>query len=701
MRKKAVLSIIFVFLAMSVFADGINLSNLSGVDLSTLKNLSGAKNSLKTYYGDSLIYLDTTNLDTTNIMAANSLAVDTTNRFETVIESTYNSNDYNFLSPDSQKLRQFGYDIFKHIAAEEIVARNFSNKDYTIAPGDQITINITGELVKQDILNVDNGGKIFIPNVGDVEVWGKTIKDARKAIRKAVFKKYSNVNVGVSLGNLHNIQVYIIGEVKRPGIYNISAMMSPIQLIYLAGGIKKMGTLRDIKLISNKRYNFDFYKMILHGYRYKGIYLHSGDIVYVPPIGKTVALSGAIKSPGIYEFKNGETLKNLLKYSGGELPFADKKRIQIVTAKGKEKVTKDYTADTYFLLLNKYGKIKLRDGDFISVPVMDNTVYDYVKIDGAVKLPGRYAYKKGMDLNTLLNLAGGVRKGAFLENAFVYRYIDGTRDSIISVGLSDILQNKGKFILADWDSVCVFKEGDIIPNDSVYIYGAVKYPGLYVLKHGKSLKNLIDICGGFNENAFEEGVIFTRKLNTLNRARTDMLISMNQKLLATQAILSNENNTMDEKSKEDLIQYRNDLLKTISGAKDRNRIILNVNDSSDVYINITNGDSIYVPEKSNTVQIIGAVYNPATLMYEKGESIRYYLDKVGGFKGNADKKGMYVLRASGIVDKNTRKIYPGDAIVVPEQFVQRTDWGPIIRDVATIISQLAVAAVSVYSIVKK
>lgn len=206
---------------------------------------------------------------------------------------------------------------------------------------------------------------------------------------------------------------------------------------------------------------------------------------------------------------------------------------------------------------------------------------------------------------------------------------------------------------------------------------------------------------GFNENAFKEGVIFTRKLNTMNRARTNMLISMNQKLLATEAILSNENSSLDEKSKEDLIQYKNDLMKTIAGAKDRNRIILNVNDSSDVNINIANRDSIYVPEKSNTVQIIGAVYNPATLMYKEGKSLKYYLSKVGGFKESADRKGMYVLRASGVVDKNTRVIYPGDAIVVPEQFVQRTDWGPILRDIATIISQLAVAVVSVYSIVKQ
>jgi len=120
-----------------------------------------------------------------------------------------------------------------------------------------------------------------------------------------------------------------------------------------------------------------------------------------------------------------------------------------------------------------------------------------------------------------------------------------------------------------------------------------------------------------------------------------------------------------------------------------------------VNINIANGDSIYVPEKSNTVQIIGAVYNPATLMYKEGKSLKYYLSKVGGFKESADRKGMYVLRASGIVDKNTRVIYPGDAIVVPEQFVQKTDWGPILRDIATIISQLAVAVVSVYSIVKQ
>ena len=701
MRKKIVCSIIILFLATGVFAGGIDLSNLSGIDISTLKNITGAEKQMKTYYGDSLIYLDTTNLDTTGRMGLKNFTIDTTNRFETVIESTYNSNNYSFLLPDSQKLRQFGYDIFSHISSKEIIARSFSNKDYTIAPGDRIIINITGELVKRINLTVDNNGKIFIPEVGDVKVWGKTIDKVKEDIRSAIFKKYTNVDVDVELGSLHNIQVYIIGEVKRPGIYNISAMMSPIQLIYLAGGVKKTGTLRDIKLISNKKYNFDFYKMILYGYRYKGIYLHSGDIVYVPPIGKTVALAGAVKSPGIYEFKKNETLKTLLKYAGGELPFADKKRIQIVSAKGKEKVTKDYIADTYSLLINKYGNLKLKDGDFISVPAMDNTIYDYVKIGGAVKLPGRYAFKDGMDLSTLVNLAGGTKKGAFLDNAFVYRYIDGTRDSIIPVNLADVIKNKSTFILEDWDSVYVFKKGDIIPNDSVYIYGAVRYPGLYVLKHGKSLKNLIDICGGFNENAFKEGVIFTRKLNAMNRARTNMLISMNQKLLATEAILSNENSSLDEKSKEDLIQYKNDLLKTIAGAKDRNRIILNVNDSSDVNINIANGDSIYVPEKSNTVQIIGAVYNPATLMYKEGKSLRYYLSKVGGFKESADRKGMYVLRASGIVDKNTKVIYPGDAIVVPEQFVQRTDWGPILRDIATIISQLAVAVVSVYSIVKQ
>ncbi len=680
---------------MSIFADGIDLSNLKGVDLSTLKNMMQNQNQqqLNSYNGDSLI-----NSDTSNMMV---YYQGVQNMFQTAIESTYNTNNYNFLLPDSQRLEQFGYDIFEHVTASDIVTRNYTNENYSIAPGDRIIISITGELVKQAKVRVDNNGKIFIPDVGDVVVWGRTIKEAEKAIRKAVFKKYTNVKIDVSLGALHNIQVYVIGEVSRPGIYNVSAMMSPIQLIYLAGGIKKTGTLRNIKLVSDIRYNFDFYKLILYGYRYKGIYLHSGDIVYVPPVGKTVAIAGAVKSPGIYEFKRGETLKDVIKYAGGELPFADKEHIQIVTIKKKKKITKDLFANSYASLIKKYGRLKLIDGDFISVPVMDNTIYDYVKIDGAVRLPGRYAYKDGLDLKTLLDLAGGVKRGANLKNVFVYRYIDGARDSIIHVRLDSILKDKINFTLDDWDSVHVFSENEINPSDSVYIYGAVKYPGIYVLKHGESLKHLFEVCGGFNNNAFKEGVVFTRRLNSLNRARTDMLITMNQKLLATEAILSNDNSSLDDKSKSDLIQYRNDLLKIIQGAKERNRIILNVNDSSDINIDIANGDSIYVPEKNNTVQVIGAVYNPAILMYRDGKSLRYYLDKVGGFKENADRKGMYVLRASGIVDKNTRKIYPGDAIVVPERFIQKTDWGPILRDVATIISQLAVAVVSVYSIVKK
>ena len=692
MIKRIILSVFLLFLSASIFADGVDLSNLQGVDISTLKSMVKDSSKLNTYNADSIINQEE---------VVNPIQKPTPPE-KSIIEKAYKYNKYKDLLPRHQRIVQFGYDIFKHITVSDIVTRNYTYDSYSIAPGDQIIMNITGELVKQVKLQVDNNGKIFIPDVGDVDVWGRTIKEAEKAIRKVVFKKYTNVNIDISLGALHNIQVYVLGEVARPGIYNVSAMMSPIQIIYIAGGVKKTGTLRDIRIISDRRYNFDFYKLILYGYRYKGIYLHSGDIVYVPPIGKTVAVAGAVKSPGIYEFKRGETIKDVIKYAGGELPFADKEHIQIVTIKKKKKITKDLFANSYTSLIKKYGRIKLIDGDFISVPVMDNTIYDYVKIDGAVKLPGRYEYKKGLDLKTLLDLAGGVKRGAYIKNAFVYRYIDGTRDSIIHVRLDSILNDKINFALADWDSVYVFSENEINPTDSVYIYGAVKYPGIYLLKHGESLKHLFEVCGGFNNNAFKEGVVFTRRLNSLNRARTDMLITMNQKLLATEAILSNDNSSLDDKSKSNLIQYRNDLLKIIQGAKDRNRIILNVNDSSDINIDIANGDSIYVPEKNNTVQVIGAVYNPAILMYREGKSLRYYLDEVGGFKENADRKGMYVLRASGIVDKNTQKIlYPGDAIVVPERFVQKTNWGPILRDVATIISQLAVAVVSVYSIVKK
>ncbi len=777
MRKLPIFILLFVSLISFAFGEQLDLSKYTSSNLREIQEALESQGQLEMYTEDSLLAIDTTVAESIKLQA-----------IESVVESIYNSKNYNFLLPDSQIIFQFGYDNFKHVTASEMYSSMHTDYNYIIGPGDNIVVSISGELVLQQTIIVDKNGKIFIENIGDLNVWGKNLLSIKKDITNAVNKKYSNINVDVTLGQLRNIQVYVVGEVVRPGIYNVSAMMSPLQLIYIAGGIKKTGSLRNIKLISQKRYTLDFYRLILKGVKYNDIFMNSGDIIYIPPIGKTIAFMGAVKTPGIYEIKKNESINTLLGYAGGILPVGNKNHLQLVTFRNSKRITKDYIAETHSKLLSKLRNVKCNDGDIVSIPIAYSRIHKYVKIYGEVKQPGKYAFVKNMNIKELIKKSGGFTKDSYMEKGFIFRYIDKTRDTIFSFTPGDYIDKKLDIELKEWDSVYIFSSDEILPSDSVFIYGAVKnpgtysfhknislenliflaggylreanedscelyktieksikfinlkdstdiniklspfdvvnikydknkerlktavvagnvkYPGIYAFKDGETLNSLIKRTGGFTDNAFKEGVVFIRKSVSIlgNKARRDLVNSLNIKLLEEQTSMSTtgEMTAEDLKLRMQMLQQKKSLIWAVSNIKTPGRVVIDIDNERDINISLEDGDSIYVPEINNTVQIVGAVYNPAALIYNKGKSVRYYLNQVGGLKSSADRRNMYILRASGIVDKNMRKVTRGDAIIIPEKFVVRTDWRPIIKDIVTIVSQLAIATVSIYSIIK-
>lgn len=609
----------------------------------------------------------------------------------------------NRLDSLSITLRQFGYDIFKR-SLSNISTLTPVSDNYILGPGDEVYIDITGELNESFIKNVDRGGSIVLPYIGSIKLWGKTYEESKKLIEQEFQKEFSNIEVSVSLGHLKSVNVFILGEVNKPGVYNITMLSNPLAPLFEAGGLKKTGSLRKIKYISSNGRTkiIDLYKLLINEKPLPSIHFSSGDIIFVPPIGEVVGITGAVNRPGIYELKNTESLAELFKMAGEFLPTAGKKRIQLerVSSKG-EKITEDLKLkDTNDLKKTAKSK-KVKNGDLITVFEISPYLQNYVKVKGNIKNKGIYEFKKGMTVLDLIKEAGGQREGRFSEKAELFRLTKTGKREIIKINLKNIIENPpAKDIkLKKYDELKILIKEE--KEEYVHLKGEFIYPGTYPIKEETKLKEVIDRAGGFTENAFIEGAIFTKKSveRAQNRASKGLTRETRLRLLAEQRSVMGSNETEQGKTVQmEYLQAQQEQLTELKKIQTPGRVAINLLDSAQLNIPLEDGDRIYVPRTTKTVQIIGEVYNPMGIVYEKGLSLNDCLEITGGPKPTADKKEIYVRRASGRVKKGDFEVKPGDTIIVPEKVqIQKSFWS-ILANTADVLYKVAVAVMAIESV---
>ena len=721
---------------------------------------------------------------------------------------------YRFKKP----LKQYGYSFFskkRKIATTLIGAVGDS---YIVGPGDVLTIYLSGSPtealgIPNSIrrLKVNREGMINLPFIGSVYVWGKTLGTVRNIISADLSSKFKNVNVTVSLGKLRQFSVYVTGFVRNPGPVIVNGTYTVLDALSMAGGVSREGSLRDITLRKNggngygTSIHIDLYNLLLKGYPVN-IYLQQGETVYVPPIGKTAAVGGNVKRPGIYEIKNNADIKRVLEYAGGLEFFSRKTNVKVIRL-----INGEYNAYTDNISNNNFLSRKVKSGEILAVSSLFTGIKHRFRVIGDVEYPGIYSTKQTPDLKTLLKSIGLLKT----TNLNYAQIVNSSENKILRFSPEKVLKGKFNIKLETGDKINFYpvwilkpieisgqdikmpkfvayykgitllkalksisfltaprnlkalifsnsrygnsynkynywnktgkpinvvylqkalvegnrkydvklKSGESIlirrlkPTDysaAVTILGQVRHPGVYRLKKGMTLYDLIVDAGGYTSSAYPKAMVFIRKsVRRLQRTQLNSTIlnlqsSMSQSSAVTGIGSSSQEQLMYKATLAQQAAYLNSLKKL--AYKGLGRVTLKIPNHlrylkySNQNIKLNHGDKVYIPSKPDFVLVMGAVFNQMAISYIPGKTVGWYLSQAGGYRSNANSGEIYLIKANGrIVSERFyssfwsfiglgrnfygMKVKPGDTIVVPAEFKVPILWMPLIKDITQIMFQ--------------
>ncbi len=293
----------------------------------------------------------------------------------------------------------FGASIFQGVPTTFAPVRDVPvSNSYLIGPGDELRIQLTGQVNRLVDVTVDRSGNVSLPEIGQVHVAGVPYGQLTKYLHGQAAKYFRNFDLSVNLGSLRTIQVFVVGEVRRPGTYTVSSLSTLLNALFASGGPLPQGTLRDIQV---KRANatithFDLYDLLLRGDKSRDISLADGDVIFIPPVGPQAAVVGSINNPAIYELRGETTIADLLRLAGGDTPVAAGQSVRL------ERIFQHRDRSLQDINLAAEGQELLRDGDIISVTSIVDRFRDAVTLRGNVANPGRYVWRPGMRIADLI-----------------------------------------------------------------------------------------------------------------------------------------------------------------------------------------------------------------------------------------------------------------------------------------------------------
>ncbi len=427
--------------------------------------------------------------------------------------------EYAYVTPrdTTGKRRVFGRSIFSsRTLTFEPNANMATPQNYRLGPGDEVIINIWG--ANEDTINevISPEGNIMVTEIGPVYLNGLTVHEADTHIRNIFARKYAGVagekpasDVRLTLGQIRTIQINVMGEVEVPGTYRLSAFSSVFHALYSAGGTTDIGTMRNIEVLRNGRRFavLDLYDFLFNGSFDKDVRLEEGDIVLVHPYEKMVEVRGRFKRPMFYEMKQGETMQDLIAYSGGFAGDAYGKEVRVVRRS-------DLEHELYSVPVEKFGSFALENGDRIEADAVLDRFANRVEVRGAVYRPG--PYELGDDLHTVGQLvarAEGPREEAFLARALLYRECDDLLLRIVAVDLGGIIEGRSPDVpLERNDILLVPSRHELIELGNFTISGQVAHPGNYPYMENTTLEDLILQAGGLLDGASTIRVEVARRL---------------------------------------------------------------------------------------------------------------------------------------------------------------------------------------------
>lgn len=428
------------------------------------------------------------------------------------------SNDMTVDGPEGG-IKVFGRDIFRTANLTFEPSMNIATPvNYRLGPGDELQIEVWGASETNITQKVSPDGYISIPNVGPVNVNGLTVQAATNRIKAKLSQIYSglassNVNlsthVKVSLGQIRTIQVNIMGEVARPGTYALSSFSTVFHALYKAGGMSKMGSLRNIKVVRGGRTvaTVDVYDYIINGRSHSDIRLQEGDVILASPYDALVLIKGKVKRPMYYEMKSSESIRTLIGFAGGFSNDAYRGAVTVDRNNTKERTVA--TVDDM-----NYGVFKVKDGDVVSVGEILDRYDNRIEVKGAVYRPGYY--ELGKDIQTVKDLiekADGLLEYAFTNRAVLHRENDDKTLEVISLNVKAIIDGtEADVTLRKNDVLFIPSKYDLEQKGTLEIRGEVYKPNVFPYAANTKLEDLIIMAGGLTESASTVRVDVTRRI---------------------------------------------------------------------------------------------------------------------------------------------------------------------------------------------
>ena len=670
----------------------------------------------------------------------------------------------------------FGLEVFRSSSSR--FDANLSgpvDASYRLGPGDRLVLILTGDVEASYTLDVTREGFVVIPQVGQLYVANLTLGDLENLLYSRLGRVYSGVRradgattrFSVSVSRLRANQVFVLGEVERPGSYMVSSAGTAITALYAAGGPTANGSLRKIDIKRGDRTvgSLDLYDYLLRGDASHDSRLETGDIVFVPSRGLRVRIIGEVIRPGTYELKGSETLADLIGAAGGFRADASRRKVQIQrilppsqrTSDGRDRVTVDVESEQ--LSDGHPPLIPLEPGDIVRVFAVNRRVRNTIYVNGNVWTPGIQGLTPGMTISDAIRLAGGPKPDVYLGQVLVDRLRPDSTRIQLRAALRDSLGTViGDFPLHEDDVIQLFSLTDFRPDRYVAVGGAVRKGGRFPFREGMTMRDLVLLAGGLQESAYLKEAEIARLPDDRSGSTTavtlrvpldstylferragerylgapglpaaasgapevllrpyDNVMVMQQPYWELQRVvtISGEVHFPGQYALKSRNEHVSDLIDRAGGLTteaypagtvfvrkkgDVGRVAIDVpqalkkRNSPDNML-LMDGDQITIPVRSFVVTVRGAVNAPNVVAYVPGKDIDYYISQAGGPARNADNRRAFITQPSGKRETKNRwaarapQPMPGALVIVPEK--DSTYQSNVLQNVGSIAQVLA------------
>ncbi len=428
------------------------------------------------------------------------------------------------LAERSRRPRVFGIDVFRRASSQFNVATSGPvDPDYRLGPGDELLLIVTGDVELAYPLAVTREGYVVIPQVGQIAVANLTLGQLRTLLFQRLGRVYSGVRnspnattrFDITVTRIRVNQVFVTGDVVRPGAYAVSAIGTVLNALYQAGGPTERGSFRAVRVMRGGQLvaTVDLYDYLLGGGTGDPVRLESGDAIFVPPHGPRVTIEGRVLRPAIYELKEGQGLRELVQMAGGLLADAATDRVNIErilppaqrVAGGRDRTAVD--VELAPALAPGGANVPLGADDRVRVSAVTQPVRNRVIVRGNVWQPGSFGITPGMRLSQVIAAAGGLRTDTYLDRAHIVRLTPDSTRRLIAVDLRRAMAGNGAGPAVDpelqeFDEITVFSRTEFRPGRRISIYGAIQRPGDYAFRDSTTLRDAILLAGGLRDEAY-------------------------------------------------------------------------------------------------------------------------------------------------------------------------------------------------------